>query len=206
MRIGNPFRAELVGVSNWINEALDTMAARINAVFSVEHNDDGTHDVITATSIAAEDASSENGYYERDRDVALGEWIAVPYSASNFRPAPSSAATWTVDSADQATLAYTLIGNTMTVAFVINSTSISGFTASSVQIRIPGGYSVDTNTAAVVIAPIILEDNGTMRTGLVAAPASGYNTYLEMYRPDAVALAISANATSLRGQITFPIT
>lgn len=60
MKIGNPFRAELSGVSNWINEALDSLAARINAIFTVEHNDDGTHADITAESITVQPNTNPN--------------------------------------------------------------------------------------------------------------------------------------------------
>lgn len=49
MKIGNPFRSELGGVSEWINQALDSITARINAVFSVEHNDDGTHGTLSVS-------------------------------------------------------------------------------------------------------------------------------------------------------------
>lgn len=51
MNLQNPFRSELGGVSNWINEALDNIMAKINAMWNVQHKGDGSHGAVTADSL-----------------------------------------------------------------------------------------------------------------------------------------------------------
>lgn len=51
MKITQNFRAELSGVSTWIVEQFDSIIAQIKGTWGVEHNDDGTHSNVTATSV-----------------------------------------------------------------------------------------------------------------------------------------------------------
>ena len=54
MNLQNPRRSELTGIP-FLNNALDMVLAAINAIWAVEHNEDGTHGAITATSVTATD-------------------------------------------------------------------------------------------------------------------------------------------------------
>lgn len=71
MRLVNPFRAELNGVSTWINEALDIITARISTVFSKEHNNDGTHGDMTAESLTV------TGETTLDDDLTINANVTV---------------------------------------------------------------------------------------------------------------------------------
>ena len=82
---------------------------------------------------------TNNGYKERNRTVAVGEWTAVPFSAGNFT---ASAGTWTVSSGNQATYKYTLVGKTMTLTWIINASSCSS--AATLRLAIPGGFVAAT--------------------------------------------------------------
>lgn len=53
MKIGLAFRNEIMGLrgGSWIVEQFDSLVARISGVWQVEHNDDGTHADVTASSV-----------------------------------------------------------------------------------------------------------------------------------------------------------
>jgi len=50
MNLQNPRRSELTGFP-YLNNALDFILTRINALWAVEHHDDGTHGAVTADSV-----------------------------------------------------------------------------------------------------------------------------------------------------------
>lgn len=64
MNLSNPFRSEVGGVSGWINEALDLIMAKINALWNKEHNPDGTHGAITADSANIADLDSADAAFD----------------------------------------------------------------------------------------------------------------------------------------------
>jgi hypothetical protein len=134
---------------------------------------------------------------ERYRTTPLGEWIAVPYSQSNY--ATNSAAVWTVDSADQAVLAYTLIGKTMILSFYLNTTSIGTPAPTELRITIPGGFIAAKSMQASArlfdgswVSGICVVVNGTNYIGIQKI-ASGAWT------------ANSVNNIYVTGQIAFEI-
>lgn len=136
-------------------------------------------------------------FYERSRNTAMGEWTAVTYAAGNFT---ASAGTWTVDSGDQTTYAYTLVGKTMTLAWVILTTDVSN--ASVLRLAIPGGFAAARAMYGVHRA----SDNGGASTAAVClVNASG--TYVELY-PDMVGnnwTVTAADNTSTQGIFVFEV-
>ncbi len=151
----------------WAKEAFESIVSRINNVFAKEHNGDGTHAAITATSIA-----STAGVTERGRTVAIGEWTSVTYSAANFT---ASAGTWTVDSADQSVFTYMQIGKTMWVDFIILGTDVSN-AGVSLRITVPGGYTVAHSSRQM----IRVTDAGAAQVVSYALMTAG-TTYIECF-------------------------
>src|SRR5262249_30034152 len=57
--------------------------------------------------------------YEKGRTTPLGHWIAIAYSAGLFS---ANTGTWTVEAGDFSGMAYTVMGKTMLLTFVLNTT------------------------------------------------------------------------------------
>lgn len=67
------------------------------------------------------------------------EWIAVPFNAADFTA--SGSMTWTVAASNVVVFAYRLEGRTMTVSFLITTTTIGGTPDQALLIKIPAGKS-----------------------------------------------------------------
>lgn len=138
-----------------------------------------------------------NGLHERGRVVRVGEWSSVTYAAGNFT---ASSGTWTVDSGDQLTYAYTLVGKTMTLSWAIQTTDVSA--GAVLRLAIPG-----SNTAAQTMYGIhrATDAGGTPVAALCRVLASG--TYVELYADMNAGnwTITAADNTTTQGQITFEI-
>jgi hypothetical protein len=139
----------------------------------------------------------DGSLFERERTTAIGEWINVPYSAANF--SASGSMTWTVDSSDQVTYAYTLIGKTLIFSFLINSTTVGGTTDLYLQVKIPGGYLPSLNLEISTW----LNDANTMRHGRIRVFAG--DPWLRIMRLDGINWTAGLNATGTYGQVMMPI-
>ena len=141
--------------------------------------------------------SSIGGYKERSRTTPLGEWISVTYSAGNFTA--NGSMTWTVDSGDQQTYAYMLVGKTMILAFSIVTTTVGGVANNRLQLAIPGGFSAK-NEAWV---PYRLT-NPAAASSFCRVSASA--TIVELFR-DASAgnWTLGTDDTNVMGTITFEV-
>ena len=136
---------------------------------------------------------------ERNRSTPMGEWVSPAYNSSNFTA--TGLMTWTVDSGDISTYAYTLVGKTLTVAFVIDSSSVGGTLSTTLNVKIPGGYT----SAKYVYAIGRASDNGTAAASLCrTVPAS---SYIDFFKDTAGAAnwSASTNNTSAACLITFEI-
>lgn len=134
---------------------------------------------------------------ERNRTANVGEWTTPTYAGGNFT---SSSGTWTVDSGDVTTYAYTVIGKTMILAVFLLNTSVTG-TPATLRIAIPGGF-----TAAKAMRAWIetVDNGGTPATGMFDVAAAG--TYVTVYRDlSGTAWSASTNATHVIGTITFEV-
>jgi len=136
------------------------------------------------------------GIRERSRTTALGEWTAVAYNSANYT---ASAGTWTVDSGDQVTYSYTLVGKTLTLVFFIQTTDVSS--AAALRIAIPDGYTA----AKATRNPCQIFDAGTVGEGLAYVAAGG--TYVSIGSGIAGNNfgVTSADNTYVIGQIVFEI-
>jgi hypothetical protein len=139
---------------------------------------------------------NDSGYRERSRTVDMGAWTAVPYSGANFT---ASSGTWTVDAGDVTTLAYTLVGSTMTVAFEIAASEVSA-AAGQLRIAIPGGHIA----ARSMRNAIQVVDDGVHLIGIARVFAAG--AFIELYRDAVGPWTITAGPnTSVLGQVTFEV-
>jgi hypothetical protein len=141
---------------------------------------------------------AENSIRERNRTTALGEWTSVAFAAGNFTA--SGSMTWTVASGDQTTYAYTLIGKTMTLSFVIENSTVGGTGSTELRIAIPGGF---TPAKTMESAGTVKDDANTQTIRIRAASGA---SYLALIREDGnVFDDTSTDATDVRGQISFEI-
>jgi len=128
--------------------------------------------------------------------VAVGLWTAVGFAAGNFT---ANAGTWTVTAGNVLTLAYTLIGKTMTVAFGLTGTSVSAAPV-FLTITIPGGLVA----ARRIGGTFAFIDNGVAGTGFAVVSPGG--TVISLLKNAAgTAWTPSAANTQVEGQISFEI-
>jgi len=128
-----------------------------------------------------------------------GEWAEPAYSAGTFTAAGGGS--WGVsDAADQATLAYTIIGKTMIVTYRILTTDVTG-TVSALNIAIPASKVA----AKAMPAPVArLLDAGVESRAFAQVTAGG--SVIAISRQDAANFTVtSGDNTSVSGQIIFEI-
>jgi hypothetical protein len=135
-------------------------------------------------------AHMTNGLLERDRSVAMGEWINVAYSAGNFT---AGTGTWTVEEEDQLTLKYTLIGKTAILVLTLVNTTVSDITA-YLAVALPF-----TSTGTIVGSLCRIIENGVQKSGFPYMSASGSKLYI--YILGASFAAAGADKTTI--QLTF---
>lgn len=135
---------------------------------------------------------------ERSRTVPMGEWTTPTFAAGNFTSDPG---TWVVEAADVTTYAYMLVGKSMTLSFIINSTTVTG-TPTSLRISIPGGFTA----VKYMDNAGNKKDNGGISGNDMTIESSVGANYVTLLRDyGSTAWTASTNATSVRGQITFEI-
>ena len=314
MNLQNPRRTELSGIP-YLNNALDFIQTKINAIWGIEHDGDGHHTDITATSVTSTGAVTVTGegsftenvtaqageddyqveignvnagtvpnstvagiamaitdgwvmgtrasqspnvnggnewvaFYKKvstaepalrlvddstniilalnstftaSRGVALGEdatgkrfaavhalayyesgtrigaWTTPSYNAGDFT---ASAGTWTVDSGDVITYAYTTVHKLMTVAFEIHTTDVSA-TPVTLRIAVPGGATIAKQMRNVIT---VINAGAAATSGNVVAIAG--TTYLSCYvdfTGTSTWTATAADNTYVLGQITFEV-
>jgi hypothetical protein len=143
---------------------------------------------------------SDNGLYERRRTPAIGEWTTVSYSAGDYTC--NGGDTWTVDSGDVTTFQYMRLGDTLFVDLTLDTTSITGGTATQLSVKVPAALTV-TKTVAT---PCTIFNNTTsaFETGSAQVVASG--TTINIQRAAGVAFSISTNNTFIRAALRFKAT
>lgn len=142
-----------------------------------------------------------NRIFERAREpIAMGEWIDVPYLASNFTA--SGAMIWTVEAADVTSYMYTLIGKTLILTYQFLSTSLTGTADAYVILKIPGGFLPARSFEAIGYA-------------LTGAAGTYTTTRMRVFTGDANILIIQSSGLSwavpnvnlchFMGQLVIPI-
>jgi hypothetical protein len=130
-----------------------------------------------------------------------GTWTDVPYAAATY--SASGSMTWTVQEADQTTLAYTLMGKRAEVAFVISAAAVGGVVGTTLRIAIPGK---DENGTALVAArdmtaPVWVNDNGTHAIGVARVTAG--SSLIQIQKVNGANWTAGANG--VEGQIALEV-
>ena len=142
---------------------------------------------------------ARDGYYEHSRTTALGAAIPVAYTAGDYTC--NGGDTWTVQSADKTTFNYALVGDRCFVDLVLDATSITGGTATTLSVKIPGGL---TSTYRVGTSCVVFNNTGTaFEHGWAQVEAAG--TVINIQRAAGAAFSISANNTYIRVSLNFPV-
>jgi hypothetical protein len=135
---------------------------------------------------------------ERSRATPMGEWTTPAYNAANFT---ASAGTWTVDSGDVISYAYTLVGKTMTVVFDIDTTDVSA-TPANLLAAIPGGFIAARGTRTMIQ---VINAGGTAAVGVALVQAGGTSILFASTAAGGGWTTTAGDNTYLFGQITFEI-
>lgn len=128
-----------------------------------------------------------------------GDWITPTFAAGDYTG--SASMTWTLAGGDVLFFAYWLRGKQLTVLFDLETTSVGGTPAASLQRLVPGGHT--TNVASR--NPISVSDNGTLSIGYVTCPTTS-NTLMQ-FRKDAAAAVWTAatNTTAVIGEVVIGV-
>lgn len=176
-------------LGGWIALTFNQLVAAVSAGYHKEHNTDDTHGAIHCTSLS-----------ERNRTTPLGEWISAPIQADTF----TGSGAMTVSVSAMRTYAYTLMGKTLTVAWMLDTVTVGGTPDIFIKIKIPGGYT----SAKVMLANTYASDNGTARIvpTTVQQPSASAEPYIFVAIAGfATNWSASAGNTKLFGQISFEV-
>ena len=130
-----------------------------------------------------------------------GAWITPAFAAGDFT-IPGGAA-WTVDVGDVTTYAYKISGKTLTVAWVIATSTVVTGGQRPAYIKIPGGFTVAKNMFAMGIS---VDNGGASVAGAIEVLAG--ETNIGVYptqSPAATNWTAGVNNMTVRGQITFEV-
>jgi hypothetical protein len=104
-----------------------------------------------------------------------------------------------VQSGDVEFFGYTLMNRTMTVSFRLVTTSVIAVAGNELHIAIPNGK----RSSQPMANPVYLFDAGAAANGFATVEAG--STYIMIRRLNAANLTASANATEVKGQLTFTV-
>jgi hypothetical protein len=124
-------------------------------------------------------------------------WTTPAFDAGNFSGGGSM--TWTVESGDVVTYAYTIVGKTMTLAFSLDTTTVGGTPSDELLITIPASKTA-TKT---IYAAAFISDDGSRSIGVCRSVAS--RTTIGVLLASAGNFTASTDNTIIRGEITFQI-
>lgn len=141
--------------------------------------------------------SASAGLFDQSRTTAIGEWTDVAFASGNFTA--SGSMTWTVQSADQITFEYMLIGHTMFLSVYLDSTTVGGTASNQLFIKIPGGFSAAKKVQGMSLG----FDNGTAVSTFTRVSAGG--TTVEVGKSDVSNFALSTNNTFIRVIMAFEV-
>ena len=129
-------------------------------------------------------------------DTLITGWTAVTFNAGDFTAATGN---WTLTSGDVITFAWQKTNKTVTVAFVLVSTTVSA-TPATLRILIPGGFTAAKRMDAMGYAV----DNGGTPIATTNFVAAGGNL-ITVSRLDGANWAAATNTTNVVGTIAFEV-
>jgi hypothetical protein len=126
----------------------------------------------------------------------LGRSVDVTFFAGDFTA--NGSMTWTVAKQNVNTFAWTLIGKRMFVDWILLTTTIGGTVNSTLQIKIPGGYTARRQTFASTFAT-----NGGVRISADAVVQKN-GVVIQIFRRDLANWTAGA-VEDVQGQISFEV-
>lgn len=129
-----------------------------------------------------------------------GAWITPTFAAGDFTA--NGAMTWTVGAGDVATMRYVLRGRTLTVAFVLATTTVGGTPNTTLYIG-AAEYGGFTASAFQYANPVFIFDNGVRATGYALIAAS--DTKIGVNRTDGANWTAATDNTYVYGEVTFDV-
>lgn len=157
-----------------------------------------TDDDGSGTTGDVADAAFMTGLYDAIDVSVNADWVIPTFNAAHFS---GGSGTWTVDAGDVGGLSWRRLGNTVSVTFALNTTSIAGAT-NALQIG-NGQWGGGTIAKLAYNSLAWLANAGTLYAGYVYAGAG--NTFLGLVRADTGNFTAGANSTYVFGQITFEV-
>lgn len=124
----------------------------------------------------------------------VGQWISVAYNANDYSAKPGML--WSVPPGGVNMFKYSVVGKTMTVAFYISGTNLSGTASNDLFIQIPGG-----KLAAGLFVSMLLITNGGVQMAGFGYTVSGGNKITISRIDDAV--FVIPGWTYVSGEVTF---
>lgn len=173
---------------------LDGLVAKINAFLGREHQSDGTHGAVTATSLTV-----LGGLREHRRTAALGDWAAVPYAATDFTG--SGTMLWTVEAADAQVRRFTVIGHTLHYNLALAATSVGGTVSNELRVALPAGFTI----AALSNQLCLRNDAGTGNLVGLATCVAG-DRFVRCQLPTGANWTAAINSTSIYATLTIEVT
>ena len=166
----------------------DTFKKVISAIvagYETEHNPDDTHKTIHATGTIA----------ERARTVPMGNWIEMPFTASDYTTDNGTA--WTVAISNIQVARYMLIGATLFLNLRIINTTLAAGAPSALRLQLPNNFTVASDALSLVR----LTDNGAFSAGYCQVTQPSLKNRLQFIRIDSSVFTASAGATGVEGLI-----
>lgn len=178
-------------LGGWVYQSFMQMIVAVTKSYHVEHNEDDSHRTIHASGTIS----------ERSRATAQGVWIDVPYGNVLF--AASTGAGWTVSQANVVSLAYMLVGATMTLAW-----NFAGTTVTATPSVLYFTFSDMITPTRTVNSVFHYSNNGTRAIGrcsIAPIPAGMQGLRVALYLVNLGNWAASAQNTDTTGQFSFEV-
>jgi hypothetical protein len=125
----------------------------------------------------------------------MGATQSVAYSAGNFS---QDTGTWTVQSGDQTSYSYRLVGDTMWLNVTLQTTTVAS-SPTNLIIAVPGGKTIQETTYHYSYG----YDNGA--PVLFKILATSGQAFISVTRFDGAAFAAATNSTDVVFQIEFKV-
>jgi hypothetical protein len=132
---------------------------------------------------------------------AQAQWRSVPFDSGNFT-AGTGAMTWTVDESDQQTFKYVVNDRTMTVAVILNTTTVAGSASQYLWVKLPAGYRAGS---ATISPAFVRKDLGSPSVEVIYAATFPNDDRISLFRPTTAVHQLSTNATYVYFTITFDL-
>lgn len=164
MNIGLTFLSQIQSgpvklLGGWVYQSFQQMIVAVTKGYHTEHNEDDTHKTITASGSIT----------ERARTSPMGDWINVPWANISFTASGSMAWKTVAANLTGVGVSYILVGSTMTVAWNMAGTSVSGTPSTLLYFTVSSTISPVTTTCGT----FHYNNNGTFGVGrCTVAPLS----------------------------------